>query len=82
MPKKKKKKKIKLPHNGTFSNARKVTLKILNTRLQHMWIENFQMYKLDLEKVEEPEIKLQTSLGHRKHKIIPEELLFLLQWLC
>ena len=28
-----------------------------------MWIENFQMYKLDLEKAEEPEIKLSTSRG-------------------
>ena len=26
-----------------------------------MWTENFQMYKLDLEKTEEPEIKLLTS---------------------
>ena len=26
-----------------------------------MWTENFQMYKLDLEKGEEPEIKLPTS---------------------
>ena len=26
-----------------------------------MWIENFQMFKLDLEKAEEPEIKLPTS---------------------
>ena len=26
-----------------------------------MWIENFQMNKLDLEKAEEPEIKLPTS---------------------
>ena len=28
-----------------------------------MWIENFQMYKLDLEKAEEPEIKLPTFTG-------------------
>ena len=28
-----------------------------------MWTENFQMYKLDLEKVEEPEIKLPTLIG-------------------
>jgi len=26
-----------------------------------MWTENFQMFKLDLEKAEEPEIKLPTS---------------------
>ena len=28
-----------------------------------MWTENFQMFKLDLEKAEEPEIKLPTSTG-------------------
>ena len=28
-----------------------------------MWSENFQMFKLDLEKAEEPEIKLPTSNG-------------------
>ena len=27
------------------------------------WTENFQMYKLDLEKVEKPEIKLPTIIG-------------------
>ena len=27
-----------------------------------MWTENFQMFKLDLEKAEEPEIKLPTSI--------------------
>ena len=31
-----------------------------------MWTKNFQMYKLDLGKVEEPEIKLPTSAGSWK----------------
>ena len=31
-----------------------------------MWTESFQMYKLDLEKAEEPEIKLLTPMDHRK----------------
>ena len=31
------------------------------------------MFKLDLEKAEEPEIKLPTSLDHRKIKRIPEK---------
>ena len=35
-------------------------LKILQARLQQTWIEKFQMYKLVLEKAEEPEVKLQT----------------------
>ena len=29
---------------------------------------NFQMFKLDLEKAEEPEIKLPTSVGSKKEK--------------
>ena len=28
-----------------------------------MWTKNFQMFKLDLEKAEEPEIKLPSSTG-------------------
>jgi len=31
-----------------------------------MWTENFQLFKLDLEKAEEPEIKLPTSVGSSK----------------
>ena len=43
-----------------------VTLKSSKLGLNSMWTKNFQMYKLDLEKAEEPEIKLSTSLDHRK----------------
>ena len=43
---------------------------------------NFQMFKLDLEKAEEPEIKLPTSAGSLKNKGVPEKHLFLLYWLC
>ena len=39
----------------------------------------FQMYKLHLEKAEEPEIKLPTSVDYRKSKRIPEKHLLLLQ---
>ena len=39
-------------------------LKILQARLQQY--VNFQVYKLYLEKVEEPEIKLPTSIGSSK----------------
>ena len=34
---------------------------------------NFQMFKLDLEKAEEPEIKLPTSVGSLKKKRVPEK---------
>jgi len=36
------------------------------------------MFKLVLEKAEEPEIKLPTSAGYRKSKRVPEKHLFLL----
>ena len=38
---------------------------------------NFQMFKLVLEKAEEPEIILPTSFGSRKSKRVPEKHLFL-----
>ena len=31
-----------------------------------MWTKNFQMYKLDLEKAEDPEIKFPTSIESKK----------------
>jgi len=34
---------------------------------------NFQMFKLDLEKAEEPEIKLPTSIRTSKSKRVPEK---------
>ena len=46
-----------------ISHTNKVMLKILQARL-HQYV-NFQMFKLDLEKAEEPEIKL-TSVGSLK----------------
>ena len=51
-----------------------------------MWPKKFQMFKLDLEKAEEPEIKLQHSLDYREKKDITEKhLLYWLHqslWLC
>ena len=44
-----------------ISHASKIMLKILQARLQQYM--NFQMYKEDLEKVKEPEIKLSTFIG-------------------
>ena len=46
-----------------------------------MWTENFQMFKLDLEKAEELEIKLPTSIGSLKKLRVPEKHLLLLFWL-
>ena len=44
----------------------KVMLKILQVRLQQCVNQNFQMFKLVLEKAEKPEIKLPTSVGSLK----------------
>ena len=50
-----------------ISRASKVMLKILQARLQqYVWTVNFLMFKLVLEKAEEPEIKLPTSAGSWK----------------
>jgi len=38
---------------------------------------NFQMFNLDLEKAEEPEIKLPISVGSSKNKRVPEKYLLL-----
>ena len=45
-----------------ISYTSKVMPKILPARLQHTWTVNFQMFKLVLEKAEQPEIKLPTSI--------------------
>ena len=49
--------------NALVSQASKVILKIFQASLQQYVKQNFQMFKLDLEKAEEPEIKLPTSTG-------------------
>ena len=47
-----------------------------------MWTMNFQMFKLDLEKVEEPEIKLPTSAeSSKKAREFQKNIYFFLYWL-
>ena len=49
----------------------------------NMWTVNFQMFKLVLEKAEEPEVKLPTSAGSsEKQESSRKKQLFLLYWLC
>ena len=69
---------LKLPHNCTvlISHASKAMLKILQARLQQYM--KFQMFKLDVEKAEAPEIKLPTSAGSWKNQESSEKHLFLL----
>ena len=49
-----------------ISHTSKVMLKILQARLQQYVTMNFQMFKLESEKAEEPEIKLPTSTESSK----------------
>ena len=49
-----------------ISHPSKVMLKIFKLGINNMWTGKLQMYKLDLEKAEEPEIKLPTSTGLSK----------------
>ena len=56
-------------------HVRKVMLKILQVRPQQY--VNFQMYKLDLEKAEEPEIQLPTSVVSSKKQARKRHLLLL-----
>ena len=46
-----------------ISQASKVMLKILQASFQQVWTKDFQIYRLGLEKAEEPEIKLPKFLG-------------------
>ena len=57
-------------------HASKVMLKILQARLQLYM--NFQMLKLDLEKAQESEMKMPTSVGSLKNTRVPEKHLLLL----
>ena len=65
-----------------ISHTRKVTLKFLQPSFSSMWTMNFQMFKLDLEKAEEPEIKCQHPLDQQKKQESSRKHLLLLYWLC
>ena len=42
--------------------------KFFNPDFNSTWTKNYQMFRLDLERAEEPEIELPTSIHHRKSK--------------
>ena len=67
-----------------ISHASKVMLKILQARLQqYVNRELPDMFKLVLEKAEEPEIKLPTSTRSlKKQESSKKKNLFLVYWLC
>ena len=65
-----------------ISHASKVHSKFSKSGFNSMWTVNFQMFKLDLEKEEEPEIKLPTSPGSsKKEENSGKKNLLLLYWL-
>ena len=58
---------FKLPHNCThLTRYQSNNSNFSKPGFNSMWTMNFQMFKLDLEKAEEPEIKLPTSIGSSK----------------
>ena len=56
----------KISWRRAISHIRKVMLKILQARLQQYVNRELHVFKLVLEKAEEPEIKLPTSAGSWK----------------
>ena len=75
---------IRISNYGTtalISQASKVMLKISKPGFNSTGTENFQMFKLDLEKAEEPEIKLPTSAGSSKKQESSRKTSILLYWL-
>ena len=60
---------FKLPYNCTHLNTQKECSKFSKPGFKSLWIENFQMFKLCLEKAEEQEID-------PKSKRVPEKIYF------
>ena len=76
------------PQLHSFHMPARLCSKSFQLGFSNMWTENFQMYKLGLEKVEEPEIKFPTFAGsHRKQgnsrkTFTSASLIMLSLWLC
>ena len=57
---------FKLPHKIILISSANKCSKFSELGFNSVWTENFQVFKLDLEKVEESEIKLPTSIESYK----------------
>ena len=66
------------PKIALVSHASKVTLKILQARLQQYVNLEFPDFKLDLGKAEDQKSNYQHLLDHRKSRRVPEKHLLLL----
>ena len=64
-----------------ISHASKLMLKVLQARLQQYMNHEIQMFKVDLEKAEEPEIKLPTSVGSSKKEESSRKTSISVYWL-
>ena len=69
-----------LPHNLCISKAESLishASEFSKPGFKSTWTVKFRMFKLDLEKVEEPEIKLPTSVGSsKKWRRVPKNIYF------
>ena len=68
--------------NAFISHASKVMLKIFKPGFNSTWNMNFQMFQLDLEKAEEPEIKIANIHWIMEKQENSRKHLFLLYRLC
>ena len=72
---------FRLLYNCThFHMPGRLCSKFFKLGFNSTWTKNFLVFKLDLEKAEEPEIKLPTSAGSWKSTQVPEKHLLLLYW--
>ena len=74
---------FKLLHNRTHLTSYQYCWKFSTQGFNSTWTANFHMFKLDLEKAEQPEIKLPTSVGSLKKQESSRKKkhLFWLYWL-
>ena len=84
IPKKGNAKECSIYHTvALISHGSKVRPKFSKPGFNSMWTMKFQMFKLVLEKAEEPEIKLPTSVGSsKKQESSRKKHIFLLYWVC
>ena len=66
----------------SFHMLERLCSKSFKLGFSSMWTETIQMYKLYLEKAEEPEVKLPTSVGSLKKQEFQKKHLLLFHWLC
>ena len=60
----------------SFHMLARLCSKSFNLGFNSTWAKNFQIYKLDLEKAEEPEIKLRTYVGSLKKQEFQKNICF------